>query len=240
MCTVIFLPRGHQHFSFIAVRDENVRRLNAVFPQTLQVNDHNLIFPQDRQSGGSWIAYKDNGIINCLMNGAYKKYKKKAAYRMSRGLVLLDSCRYPNLLEFTKDYDFMDIEPFTILSVNNPASPEISEFRWDGLKGTYKALNKKAEPLIWSSASIYAPQIQIKKENAFFKWLNNTQTLTDHEIYRFIKSQESHFLLKQKEVMSVSITSIHVKLPENAVVINYQDLIEGVTQELCLNSSFSS
>lgn len=233
MCTVTFIPRGHKHFSLITVRDEKVERKNAVFPKILKADNYNIIYPKEVTSGGSWIAYKDKGMINCLMNGAYEKYEKKSWYRMSRGIVLLDSCKYNDLYEFSQDYNLKDIEPFTIISINNFDNPEVSELRWDGLKKTYKKY-KKAEPLIWSSASIYAPRLEIKKEKAYYKWLNNTKTLTNDEIYRFIKSPESKFLIREKGVVSVSITSIHVKLSENSVIINYQDLLEGVIQELSL------
>ena len=67
MCTVSYLPVKDRVF-ITSNRDEKKLRGRAVAPAKYAVDCIGLIYPKDRDAGGTWIALRDNGIAAVLLN----------------------------------------------------------------------------------------------------------------------------------------------------------------------------
>lgn len=215
MCTATYLPinqRGDVILTFS--RDEQPQRS----PKSLtrdSVNGLQICFPRDTMQGGTWLAAADNGTWVCLLNGAFAKHQRQPPYRRSRGLVLLDVFQYDSFQTFTERYNFIDIEPFTILSYKNKC---LFELRWDAHNKHLKKLENDL-PHIWSSATLYPPEWQVEREAWFETWQRQVelQPTTAAELimdfhYNGGEKQPEYGLIMQRPngVQTVSISQIVV------------------------------
>ena len=128
MCTVTYIP-NKEGFHLTSNRDEHISRGQAIAPREYRGGKNTLLYPKDADKNGSWIAAKSNGDMVVLLNGAFVKHPRQAAYRRSRGLVLMDiiNAEYPD--QFYNTLNLYGIEPFTIVLY---AAGKLYECRWDG------------------------------------------------------------------------------------------------------------
>lgn len=173
MCTLTFIPSSTNEVIITSNRDEHISRGNSAFPVTVTKKTGEVFFPQDPKAGGTWLAASNAGVITVLLNGAFEKHKHLPPYRLSRGIILLDSFDFTNLYEFNAEYDLNDIEPFTIVQFDL-RSQTISELRWNGSFKHFSELDYSI-PHIWSSATLYSKKIRTERENWFSNWLENPE-----------------------------------------------------------------
>lgn len=214
MCTVTYIPTEDDGFVLTSNRDEHFTRLPSSKITRFEHKGVNLIAPRDGQAGGTWISTSNRGRLICLLNGAFEKHKHTPPYRKSRGIVVLDSFTYDNFEQFAKEYNFADIEPFTIVAVEFIAQPLLYEFRWDGAQGHLKPL--KREKHIWSSSTLYSEEVKKKREKWFQEWFENNPT-DSNSIKKFHKEGgkgniDENFNVKQPNgVQTVSVTQVMVQ-----------------------------
>lgn len=209
MCTVTYIPQPGGRFILTSNRDENPERS----PEDLSVETHfgkTLIFPKDRRAGGSWIACSDDSRAACVLNGAFSKHNHQPPYRISRGVILVNFFGFPSVNEFSRQFDFEGIEPFTLIVIESSIPYEI---RWDGKELHFKKLNQY-EKYIWSSATLYSPEAQAKRQQWFQQWTESATHFNLESIRNFhLKGGEpdpwNGFVMNRNNVVrTVSITSI--------------------------------
>lgn len=227
MCTLTIIPQK-DGFILTSNRDEAKSRKLAQFPVYAKYLEKKVLFPQDGDAKGSWIAMNESRVV-CLLNGAYKKHKHQPPYRKSRGIVLLDCFNYANFEQYTFDYNFNDIEPFTIVCLDFKPDLALYEFQWDGLLVNFRELNPKEAHII-SSVPLYPKKVRKKREELFTAFLDNKDDIHQEDVIQFhrfggsdtqpkIQLDESHF------VQTVSITSVLKK--GNELSMDYYDLIQN-------------
>jgi hypothetical protein len=224
MCTVTYLPKTKGEYILTSSRDERTLRSPALHPKEYLLEETALVFPKDTLAGGSWIAYSETRTT-CLLNGGFIKHVSTPPYKKSRGLVLLDYFSFPNIKRFKANYDFNNIEPFTLVVIE----PEgLFEFRWDGTQSFITQLNKDS-PHIWSSVTLYSDEVILKRKNWFTSWLvSNTQHKTESiRLFHNIAGEgdiENDILMNRNDFMrTVSITTIERKT--SGITMIYEDLI---------------
>lgn len=229
MCTVTFLPLSNKGFVLTSNRDEQTVRKPALSPKIYQVYDSLVVYPKDQQADGTWIATAGIPFTLCLLNGAFEKHERKSSYRKSRGLMLLDFFSYNNVNSFLSEYDFNDIEPFTLLMLDTTGNKQVlTEARWDGLKIHRKIINTD-EPHIWSSATLYSKETIIQRENWFKEFLSkhtsyNERTILDFHHFGGNGDRRNDLVMNRDNVIkTVSITSISKK--DNLTNMIYKDVI---------------
>lgn len=165
MCTLTFVPfEGNRVIT--ANRDESMRRNAATLSEFKNQNSESFLIAKEPLHGGTNLAISKGEFsqVTCLLNGAFQHHTFGGTYRLSRGLMVLDSLNFPHLKDFL-GFNFEGIEPFTLVRF----SDIIEELRWDGQKAHYKTFDDKI-PHIWSSAQLYAPEIILKRK----KWFDET------------------------------------------------------------------
>ena len=183
MCTVTIFYKGEEDFVLTSNRDEAPNRI-SLNPDLYNINDSELLFPKDKQSDGTWIGASSNNRSICLLNGGFEIHKRELEYRKSRGLVVKEFLLMKNI-EDALDYDYTNIEPFTIVIVDWGVGLKFCEIVWDGNKAYFKKL-----PLtnhIWSSSTLYNKE---KKQirNNWFEDFKTENKLTSKSLMEFHKT----------------------------------------------------
>jgi len=245
MCTLTYLPLSEEQFILTTNRDESPDRGLAGFPAYHHVEGKNIIFPQDPKAGGTWVATSDNGISVCLLNGANAPHPYNPPYRMSRGLVVMEAIECIKPDEFFKNYDFTDIEPFTMVVLFHDPELKILEFKWDGAN-TFLQEKDPTKPQIWSSAQLYTAESIQNRKDWFQKWLKETSDYSVEAIRDFHRNAGSgdlknDMIMDRGEVKTVSITSIcSLKGIVNMVHNNLLDhSVQGISLSQHVNQEFS-
>ena len=233
MCVVTYLPEADGGFILTSNRDESVRRSAAIPPRRYLVGAQLITFPKDAQAGGTWVATTERRTL-CLLNGAFQKHAHHPPYRRSRGLVVLDAFSYDSPCTFANAYDFTDIEPFTLIMVDEVNDvPTLHELRWDGTKTHFKCLPAD-RPCIWSSVTLYSEAIIREREAWFQAWLDAPPVDLAAEIIAFHTSAgkgdpANDLRVDRGNLKTVSITQIQSQ-PDGMSVF-YQDFLhEGIHQ----------
>jgi hypothetical protein len=228
MCTITYLPLPGGSALLTHSRDESLVRPAARFPVRQQRGTRYLLFPQDPEGGGSWIATDEKQRLVCLMNGGKGQHEPRPPYRMSRGQVLLDAAAASTAKEFISHYPLYEIEPFTILFFEQKKSLQITALVWDGQE-KYSRNYAPEQPYIWSAPQIYPSNEQQLRERWFRQWLRETPSLDSEaamQLHTQEKDDQSYSLLLQHELArTVSVTQATIKagsielvytpLPEN-------------------------
>ena len=229
MCTVTYLPQSDNSFILTSNRDEDVLRQTALPIDKYKINNVQVYYPKDPKAGGTWIATGSNGFTVCLFNGAFKAHKSTHNYRKSRGLVLLDFFNYQNQYDFIAQYDFSNIEPFSLVFVkhqNNKVG--LCELKWDGEK-THHLNHDASLPHIWSSVTLYAPEVIKQREEWFNDWVSKNEVFTKDAILMFHHfggsgDKENDLVMNRSNKKTVSICSIN-KRNEMETEIVYEDVV---------------
>lgn len=234
MCTVTFFPLTGNRFLLSSNRDERTTRIPATPPIIKRQGNHNLIYPKDPQGGGTWIAADNRGNAVCLLNGALKPHKPEYPYRHSRGLVVLDFFNFNNIYDFIDLYDLNNIEPFTLVMVHQSA---LYEFSWNGSQRFLKNHNIN-EPNIWSSVTLYSPDIIRKRESWYSEWLQDHKNPDQDDIIKFHQTagegnKNIDVLMERTSYLkTVSITSILHDTSQICMV--YKDMISGQKDKMAV------
>lgn len=211
MCTLTYLPLLNSAYILTSSRDESPARLKALPPGEHIVGNRNVLYPEDQQSHGTWIA-ASRQISLCLMNGAFDRHVSNPPYRHSRGLVIPGSFAYTSISDFLDRYSFFDLEPFTLVAVERREKLTLHEIRWDG-KSVSHVTPDATVTHIWSSTMLYPEEVRKKRESWFNTW-KHRHDFRRENILDFHKSAgegdpETNVLMNYRGiVLTVSITCI--------------------------------
>ncbi|OWY23210.1 hypothetical protein C7N43_15165 [Sphingobacteriales bacterium UPWRP_1] len=210
MCTLTYLPLNKHSFIATSNRDEQPGRAANGLTLTHNNNGVQLLYPKEPQAGGTWLATANDNRLACILNGAFERHHRNPPYRRSRGLLLLDYFDYPDTSDFLDNYDFTQIEPFTLVLYDKG---NLTEMRWDGEMQYIQSLQPDL-PYIWSSATLYTPEARALRNLWFTQWLNENHPFTVPQILQFHttagKDNATNGLVMNRfnMVKTISITSI--------------------------------
>jgi hypothetical protein len=225
MCTVTYLPLGNNNFILTSNRDEQPTR-KTISPKEYVEDDVVLKYPKDELAGGTWVGLSSKKRLVCLLNGGFESYEREASYKMSRGIIVKAMLKSDDFESYIHNYDFIGIEPFTIVLVDWSVDLKSYELVWDGKQKYFTAL--KQEPRIWSSSTLYTKEEKELRNGWFANWLENRQEVNQEEILKFHNNSELGTLenspkMKRWYVETVSITS--VEKHHESIVMNYHSLV---------------
>lgn len=226
MCTVTFLPLANNNFILTSNRDE--QRLRVTLPPKKYEEDGvELFFPKDKIAGGTWIGTSSKNKLICVLNGAFKKHKRKESYRKSRGVIAKELLKEDNIQLYINNLNLQGVEPFTMVIVDwNNTQLNLFELIWDENKIYFTKL--KSKPTIWSSSTLYTANIKELRKKWFQNWIAKNE-FTSEKIVAFhhseIGDKEQSILMKRSYVETVSITSI--KKQGTSIHIDYEDVVHS-------------
>ena len=232
MCTVTFLPLPNNDFIFTSNRDETPLR-KTIPPKTYIEDDVELMYPKDELAGGTWIGTSNKKRLVCVLNGGFEKHERNPPYKMSRGVVVKKILAAKNAIEAINNFDFNDIEPFTLIVLNWFSELELCELVWDGSQKHFSKL--KNEPKIWSSSPLYTKEMKQDRQQWFTNWLEENQFYNQTAILNFhqnehLGTKETSPKMKRRFVETVSVTSILKK--DDEVDMKYIDFSNDAKKSL--------
>lgn len=222
MCTLTYIPTSKDTFIWTQNRDESPLRT----AQKLVYAPNNAwVYPQEPQSGGTWISMTKNGRVVSLLNGAFEQNQYVPSVK-SRGIMVLDFLTYTFLADFIRVYDFRDIEPFTMVVYEHNS---LWEFRWDKAQKYFKELDA-SKPYIWSSSTMYPQNIKDLRRVWFSDYIKqhtapSRSSVLDFHHHAGTGDIRNDLLMDRGIVKTVSITSVEKR--EEALDMVYYDLIHG-------------
>lgn len=231
MCTVSFLPLDNDNFILTSNRDETPYR-KTISPDFYLENNASLLYPKDELTGGTWIGASNKKKVICLLNGAFTHHQRNEFYKMSRGVLVKKLLAADNAILEIQQFDFLDIEPFTLILIEFSTELTLHELVWDGFKKHLKKLPNL--PKIWSSSTLYIDEMKAERETWFAYWLQNNDSYTQEAILNFHQdaskgTKETALKMKRTFVETVSITSI-VK-NNSSLKMSYFDLLNDTVTE---------
>ena len=171
MCTLSFYPKKNGEIIFTFNRDEQPSRSSV---EVIYDEKQGILYPKDKLHNGTWLtADAQRKRIVCLLNGAFFKHERQLPYRKSRGLVVLDSLKYDKIDDFFTNYDFTNIEPFTMIVWEQNS---LFCFRWDG-ENKHIEMPETNQMQVWSSCTLYDETVQIIRKKWFTDWQNTYKSI---------------------------------------------------------------
>jgi len=230
MCLVSFSLSHDGKAILTSNRDEAPSR-SAENLNSEDLQHQKILYPKDTK-GGSWFVIGSHGSAAIILNGAFQIHKRHLPYRISRGIMLKQMFEFNNPHDFIRDYNFMNIEPFTMVIYSEGNSEgNLLELRWDGSKKFIEILDV-SKCHIWSSCTLYNEEKQQKRESIFRTQLKQTSKITsevmlDIHLTGSIGDKENDFVMnRENRVKTMSVTQAIVD--DSVVSLNYKNLIFNV------------
>ncbi len=224
MCTVSYITRNNEVY-ITSNRDEQKDRNAVAKPQSIQLENRKITFPQDAKSGGTWFAYDNLNTVIVLLNGAKEKHQKQLGYRKSRGLIVLEIIENLDPLSYWKIIDLEGIEPFTLILL---FKTNLFHLQWDGVEKHQLQLNEK-ENHIWSSSTLYTNEIQLERRKWFESFQKSAEILDSESILNFHSTTHSDDKMnglvidRFNEIVTINITQL--VLSPGLATLKHLDLV---------------
>ena len=226
MCTVTFV-KYNDVVCITSNRDEKVKRPKAIPPKNYRINNKNIFFPKDAKAGGTWYAVDEYSNVIVLLNGAVEKHEFSPKFQKSRGLVVLDLISSASIIELWQEIDLTIVEPFTLVVYEKN---QLFQLQWDGERKKVRTLDD-SKSYIWSSATLYSPDVIHKRKNRFAAFLDEIEEISADTLFNFhsfsdSKNEENGLIInRNNETVTLSITQTVLEL--NKVSLHYHDLTES-------------
>ncbi len=133
MCTASWLTAGDR-FHFLFNRDERRTRAVGLAPRALHAAGVAYLSPIDPDSGGTWFAASERGLVLALLNRSVDG-QAPAAGRRSRGSLIPELVGASDLAEvatFLAASELAECAPFRLFA-DLPGGPALGAV-WDGLR----------------------------------------------------------------------------------------------------------
>ena len=144
--------------------------------------------------------------------------------------MLLDiaSSQFP--AETVSEYLLNEIEPFTLVLYNQK---RLTEFRWDGKVKHFLELDEN-HPHLWSSATLYSPEVRTKKQVAFQQFLSGNFEITSEMLLDFHANEddpENGFRINRSEKVK-TLSTTQALFSDSKIVLKHKDLVKETTDVL--------
>lgn len=225
MCTVTIFYKGNNDFVLTSNRDEAPNR-TSIPPKIYNDNSVKMMYPKDELAGGTWIGVSEKNRMICLLNGGFTKHKRQDSYKHSRGLIVKNLLASDNVVSLIENYNFNNVEPFTIVIADWNTDLSFFELVWDGKRSHFDKLPLQTK--IWSSSTLYSEDMKIERHEWFEDFLNHNE-LNSESVLNFHSAESDNkdygIVMDRGFVKTTSITQ--VEKSNGLVRMDYHDLIQN-------------
>ncbi len=209
MCTVLFLPLP-TGYMLCSTRDENPHRA-TLEPQIYQDIQPAYLCPLDVEKKGTWIATNEAQYSLVLLNGGFQRHTPRTNYTLSRGAIIMKLLSVKNPIDFLKQLDLSETEPFTLII---KYEQDLIELVWTGTDKHFELLNS-SQSYIWSSSTLYDDAAKKHRKKLFDQWLETKPALNWENIVHFFQSysdpKNGFFMERSAILQTISMSMIFVE-----------------------------
>lgn len=226
MCTVSFVYANNS-FLLTSNRDEKITRPSAIEPLIYEGKNKKIIYPKDAKAGGTWFVVDEFGNAIILLNGGKFTHVSTGNYRLSRGIIVLELMNSNAIVATWKTIDLSNIEPFTLLVLEDKKPYEL---QWSGAEKSTRVLEID-QVYIWSSSTLYAPDIQKERAEWFKKFMANNPEVTASTMQHFHKNtaptDNQNGLIINRDNLYKTLSVTQTIISDQSIVVNHSDLIQN-------------
>jgi uncharacterized protein with NRDE domain len=226
MCTVSFVYANNS-FLLTSNRDEKITRPSAIEPLIYTANNKKIIYPKDAKAGGTWFVVDEFGNAIILLNGGKFTHVSTGNYRLSRGIIVLELMNSIAIVATWETIDLSNIEPFTLLVLEDKKPYEL---QWSGAEKSTRTLEID-QIYIWSSSTLYAPDIQKERADWFAKFMANNPEVTASTMQHFHKNtaptDNQNGLIINRDNLYKTLSVTQTIISDQSIVVNHSDLIQN-------------
>ncbi len=212
-------------------RDDTPVKEGYLFPKSMDIGRSTIFYPKDLKTSGSWIIANARGTMAAVMRGAFNEHTADNTYVQSHEIMLMNRFRYDSFFMFSSLYDFVNIEPFTMISIErNSNMIRLEELRWDG-EEIYKLQLDHLKPHIWSSCLGFTPE-KVSEHRAKFNTFVSNNRFNDNDIVEF-HIEKCNMLPGESPERTLCLTQL--LSDKNKTVMKHTDLILKHTNSITIN-----
>ena len=222
MCTVTIFYKGNNDFVLTSNRDEAPNR-KSIPPKIYKENSTKMLYPKDELAGGTWIGLSEKNRLICLLNGGFVKHSRKDSYQFSRGVIVKNLLASEDVVASIENYNFNNVEPFTIVIADWNTDLRFFELVWDGKESHFNELPLQTK--IWSSSTLYSDEMKAERHQWFddFKTKNELNSKTVLDFHSTVtENKDFGIVMDRGFVKTTSITQVEKE--NDALSMNYFDL----------------
>lgn len=228
MCTVTILPLQSGVTRLVCNRDEQRSRALALPPQHYSSQGVDYLAPLDPDSGGTWVAVNQAGILCVLLNRTVAGGNTRMNVELSRGTII-PSLQGANSIDAAIDrmrqLKPTDYAPFRLIVTDGRQIAEVTNTtnRLIVLKYPLR------KPVMFTSSGLGDCLVDPYRRDLFQSMLDNkafseTQQNAFHR-HRWIDHPELSVLMNRPDAATVSITE--VVLTSRFATMTYQTCIQS-------------
>ena len=214
MCTVSVVPL-EDGFRVRCNRDERRERVEALPPRWTAAGPGAALFPEDPESGGTWVGVNDRGLAVALLNRTAGRGRvPRQRPRQSRGLIvprILAEGSLEHAITSTTALDASEFDPFRLVLVHGGRAALVTS---DGCHLAV-ARSRLSHPMMVTSSSLGDAFVHRPRRRLFSRLLAEKATWLDGQ-RRFHQHQwprrpEVSVRMERADARTVSHTAIDVR-----------------------------
>ncbi len=223
MCTVTILPLEHG-IRMAANRDESPLRPSALPPRVVTVGKYQALMPIDPQSGGTWIATTDGGLVFTLLNVYSAPRDRNAAPpRISRGTIipkLVDASTLEDAFARMRDIHADDFAAFRLVLADRDRCADLT---YTGGTCQWNEPREIVRPILFTSSGlgdgvVDPPRRALFDEN-FVPGSNGRERQNAYHRHSWPERRHLSVCMLRPEARTVSLTV--VEMAANEVRMDY-------------------
>ena len=215
MCTVTTIPRA-RGIRLACNRDESRARPTALPPRLVALGERRALLPIDPQSGGTWIAANDAGLIFTLLN--VNPRPREGTPRQSRGTIIPALAVAASLAEAGDRLAALTLTDFAPFRLVMGDRSSCEERRFDGERCERNTLDARKKPLMFTSSGLGDELVDGPRRALFAGFFADAVDLVERQdaFHRHAWPELQHLsvCMSRPEARTVSLTVVDLLAEE--------------------------
>ncbi|CAN5581012.1 hypothetical protein BH09PLA1_BH09PLA1_04880 [soil metagenome] len=233
MCTVSIIPLAGERLRLACNRDELLTRPLALPPRSTQFGEREALLPIDPQSGGTWIAASDAGLILTLLN-TRSGWPTRNVPPRSRGEIIPAMLHCSTIDEVIRRMQRIDATlfgPFRLLVVSRAGGGEIHS---DGRRVTRRRWSIDKLPLMATSSSLGDELVGPPRRELFDRTIlfGDCSAESQDAFHRHAWPDRTYLSVNMARLDARTVSVTTIELSPDRVRMRYDDGSTRTTDEL--------